>query len=121
MVGASRGEGLSISPGEVSLQAHTVPSLLQARLWYPPPALAITPFRPLTCPGVLLQLAPVVGSQVVPLPSWSPRLSPQAHTVPSFLRARLWYPPPAMAVTPFRPLTSTGVVLGIVVPLPNWP
>src|SRR5262245_26344630 len=33
-----------------------------------------------------------------------PAPQPQATTVPSLFRARLWYPPAAIAVTPERPL-----------------
>jgi hypothetical protein len=35
--------------------------------------------------------------------------------------ARLWEPPLAMASAPERLLTWTGVLLSVVVPLPNWP
>jgi len=46
---------------------------------------------------------------------------PQAQTVPSLFSARLCSPPPAIAVTPLSPLTCTGVLLLVNVPLPNCP
>src|SRR5450759_2667539 len=68
----------------------------------------------LTTTGVLLLV-------VVPLPSWHSRLKPQASTWPLEVRARLWPPPPAMAVTEVPFVTAIGVLLLVVVPLPNWP
>ena len=57
-----------------------------ARLWYPPPAIAVTPERP-------------PGTEV-----WPALYIPQATTVPAVVRARLWYSPAAMADTPDRPV-----------------
>src|SRR5450759_3278098 len=68
----------------------------------------------LTTTGVLLLV-------VVPLPSWHSRLRPQARTWLLGVRARLWPPPPAMAVTEVPFVTAIGVLLLVVVPLPNWP
>ena len=62
-----------------------MPSLLSARLWVEPAAIATTPVRP-------------AGTFV-----WPPEFDPQATTVPSFLRARLCDPPAAMATTFERP------------------
>ena len=42
-------------------------------------------------------------------------LLPQAQTVPSRFKARLWEYPVAMAVTSVRPSTRTGIVLLVVV------
>ena len=57
----------------------------------------------------------------MPLPSCPSMLPPQASTVPSASRARACVPPAAMAVTPVRPFTGTGMSLGVVVPLPSCP
>ena len=56
---------------------------------------------------------------VVPLPSCPEELYPQVYNVPSFLAATVWYCPTAIATTPFRPLTVTGVELVVMLPLPN--
>ena len=37
------------------------------------------------------------------------------------VKARLWSALPAIATTPERLLTWTGVLLSVVVPLPSWP
>src|SRR5450756_2441066 len=99
-------------------QARTWPVEVSARLWSPPPAMAVTvvPEGRLTATGVLL----LVG---VPLPSWPGALEPQARTWPVEVSARLWLEPPAMPVTvvPEGRLTATGMLLLVVVPLPNWP
>src|SRR6202011_3354456 len=102
-------------PTRFEPQAQAVPSDFNAKLKLPAPATAVIPLRPLTRSGVEL------GSQQVPVPSWPPRLPPHAETVPSDFTARLWLKPPAMAVTPLRPLTRTGVAPPVVVPLPSWP
>src|SRR5450759_2682257 len=99
-------------------QARTWPLEVSARLWKPPPAMAVTvvPEGRLTATGVLLLV-------VVPLPSWPWTLEPQARTWPLEVSARLWLEPPAMPVTvvPEGRLTATGMLLLVVVPLPNWP
>src|SRR5450759_2176754 len=99
-------------------QARTWPVEVSARLWSPPPAMAVTvvPEGRLTATGVLL-------SVVMPLPSWPEALKPQASTWPLEVSARLWRLPPAMAVTvvPEGRLTTTGVLLLVVVPLPSSP
>src|SRR6202521_3031918 len=99
-------------------QARTWPLEVSARLWLPPPAMAVTvvPEGRLTWTGMLL-------SAVVPLPSWPNAFQPQARTWPLEVSARLSPPPPAMAVTvvPEGRLTATGVLLLVVVPLPSWP
>lgn len=53
------------------------------------PARLTTFVRPETVTGVLRLV-------VVPSPSCPVRLSPQARTVPSVFKARLWPPPPAI-------------------------
>ncbi len=45
------------------------------------------------------------------VPSWPNESSPQAHTVPSDLRAMLWEAPAAMATTPLSPCTCVGTAL----------
>src|SRR6266511_797718 len=55
------------------------------------------------------------------VPSWPSRLEPQAHTLPSFLSARLWFLPAAIATTPVRLLTETGTCDSVIVLLPSWP
>src|SRR5919199_86150 len=103
-------------------QAHTVPSSFSARPWEPPAAMPSTPpGRPLTCTGVLLEAISSSPSWPLILCSWPLVLEPQAQTVPSFFRARLYELPPAMASTPSRPSTCTGVLLEVIVPLPSWP
>ncbi len=41
--------------------------------------------------------------------------------MPSVSRAQVWEPPAAISATLASPLTATGVVLLVVVPLPSWP
>jgi hypothetical protein len=49
-------------------------------------------------------------------------LLPQHFTPPALVSAQVWPPPAVIAVTPLaRPVTSTGVLLSVVVPLPSWP
>src|SRR5215218_6046849 len=100
-------------PNQLLPQAHTVPSSFSARLWELPAVRAFTPLRwpegslgSFTSTGVLL-------SVFVPSPSSPSWFKPQAQTVPSFFRARLWLAPPAMAFNsaPSRLLTSSGMVL----------
>ena len=57
--------------------------------------MAITPLRFDTCTGAR-------RSVLVPSPSWPNSFQPQAQTVPSFLSAKLWNEPPAMAVILLR-------------------
>src|SRR5450756_153579 len=79
-------------------------------------AVTVGPFGRMTATGVLLLVA-------MPLPSWPKLFKPQARTWPLEVTARLWPPPPAMAVTmvPEGRLTATGVLLLVVVPLPSSP
>src|SRR6266567_5266612 len=61
-------------------------------------------------------------SAAVPFPSCPYWLWPQHFTWPVEVRAQAWYAPVATPATPVdRPLTSTGVVLSVIVPLPSWP
>src|SRR3989442_8508323 len=108
-------------PAKLYPQAQTVPSLFSARLRKLPLAMAVTPLRypaptaPSTWTGVLLLVN-------VPLPNCPKKLSPQAQTVPSLCSARVLLSlAPAIAVTPLSPLTCTGVLLLVNVPLPNCP
>src|SRR5262249_31600268 len=48
-------------------------------------------------------------------------LAPQHATVPPESSAQVRYSPAAIAVTPVRPETATGVVREVVVPSPSWP
>src|SRR5438093_8244302 len=73
--------------------------------------------RPVTVTGVGLAV-------VVPSPSWTLPLFPQHFTLPPVVMAQVWTEPkPAeIAATPLeRPVTSTGVELGVVVPSPSSP
>ena len=61
----------------------------------------------------------VLGIQLpmAPLPSWPYQLKPQAHTVPSDLRATGYSLPVEMAVQLVAPIDSwVGVVLDVAVP-----
>ena len=97
-------------------QATTVPSLRRARLWSRPAAIAVAPLR--NGPDGHVPSVPTAHTGtgtlllvVVPSPSSPEKFWPQAMTVPSSSRARLWLPPPASARRPLRPLTPTGSVL----------
>src|SRR5450759_5065869 len=72
-------------PELLAPQASTWLVEVSARLWNWPPAMAVTvvPEGRLTATGVLLVV-------VVPLPSWTLALSPQASTWPLEVSARLW-------------------------------
>src|SRR5207245_634776 len=48
-------------------------------------------------------------------------LLPHAIAVPVLSKARLSAPPPESSVAPVRPLTATGTLLFVVVPLPSCP
>src|SRR5437868_14595550 len=64
------------SPWLLSPQSQTVPSLRAARLWeYPPATDAMTPFKPLTAPGV------ETPADTPPFPSCPASLTPHAQTV----------------------------------------
>src|SRR5579885_1593940 len=86
-------------PTALPPQAQTVPSPVTARLWSPPTAAFVTPLRPVTWTGTLL-----MANAVVSLPSWPEVLSPQAHRVPSFFRARLCRQRAAIPATSARPV-----------------
>src|SRR5260370_760141 len=97
-------------PTQLYPQAQTVPSLFSARPCRPPPAMAVTPVRPITRPGVGIPNGiDAVEPPVVPLPSCPWVFCPQAQTLPSLVRARLCSAPLAMAVTFVRPLTCAAV------------
>src|SRR5450759_3934955 len=66
---------LPSSPEKLSPQARTWPVEVSARLWYSPPAMAVTAVPFLTAIGVLLLV-------VVPLPNWPVLLRPQAQAEP---------------------------------------
>ena len=74
----------------------------------------------------LLTATGVLSCPVVPLPNWPTPLFPQQAAVPSVFKAHVWFPPAEMAETlpagrmPAL-LTATGVLLLLVVPLPNGP
>ena len=115
---------LPSSPALLYPQAATVPSEHRARLWSPPAATettvlpASTPLD-VTRTGTLLLV-------VLLLPSCPNPFHPQAATVPSEHRARLWPLPAATEITvlPARtPLcvTNTGTLLQIVLLLPSSP
>src|SRR5437899_1281933 len=97
-----------------------------------PAATALTPERPATGTGVLLQglLPQVSGPVLLPSPSSPSKFRPQAMSVPFESRARLWHAPQATATTPESPATGTGVLLHellpqvsgpVLLPLPSWP
>ena len=59
---------------------------------------------------------------MVLLPSWPEVPQPQHLTPPAARAAQVWLSPAAIAVTPLvRPVTSTGTLDWVVVPLPSWP
>src|SRR5690348_4555677 len=76
--------------------------------------MASIPEREFTSVGTAL-------SEKEPRPSWPVSPRPQAHTVPSDFRNRLWLEPPAAATTPVSPDACTGTLLVPVVPLPSRP
>src|ERR1700674_4944661 len=108
-------------PALLEPQATTWPVEVSARLWPPPPAIALR----LSAKGGWVTRTGVLLSVVLPSPSWPEALEPQARTRPAEVNARLWLAPPAIAVTnpPLGRLTWTGVLLLVVVPLPSspWP
>jgi hypothetical protein len=70
---------------------------------------------PATATGVLLLL-------VVPSPSWPTLFRPQHRTVPSASSAQVWSSAAAIwACLSGRPVTVTGTLLLLVVPLPSCP
>src|ERR1041384_944159 len=99
-------------------QASTVPSgPLMANEDPLPAAIAVISAAPLTWTGVSLWV-------FVPSPSWPLPFAPQAHTVPSDLRARVCVVPAAIAVTPEplpRPDVCTGAACPKNVPSPSCP
>ena len=64
----------------------------------------------------------VEESVVVSLPNWPQSFWPQQRTVPLPRSAQLWcHHPAVMPTAPLIPLTGTGVVEFVVVPLPSCP
>src|SRR5271157_1048945 len=59
---------LPICPSAFEPQAHTVPSLFNARVWYAPAAMAVTPFRPGTWVGVVTSFPPTFPRPSCPSP-----------------------------------------------------
>ena len=82
------------SPSSFLPQLNTAPVEVTARLWAKPAAIPVTFVPPsgLTFTGTSLPF-------VLPLQSWPAMFQPQANTAPFELSARLWYKPPATAVT----------------------
>ena len=93
-------------PESFKPQVHTVPSDFTARLCSQPAAMATTSLRPLTCTGTRLHGTVLdiqsVQVAVVVAPNCPSTFMPQAYTVPSPLRARLWFFPAATATTPVK-------------------
>src|SRR3990167_1607542 len=115
-------------PEALSPHAQTVPSLLRARLWLVPAAIAVMPVRNPTSSGPWTWLGVNLSVGALLSPSWPEALSPHAQTVPSLLRARLWLVPAAIAVMPVRNPTSSGpwTWLGVNLSVgallsPSWP
>src|SRR5580700_1516579 len=109
---------LPSSPLPLPPQAHSVPSDFNARPVVTRLAIAPTPVRLATWPGTLLT---VPSGVLLPLPSCPTKLSPQAHTVPSALSARLWNCPAPSPTTLPIPMTGTGTLVPVVVEFPSWP
>src|SRR5260221_306624 len=106
--GLSTGElarGAWPSSAPPSPHAHTRPSLVSARLWVAPAAIAVTSVS--RGPGVGIERDTSVLSPSSPTP-----LSPQAQTLPSLSSARLKPLPAATATAPERPGTCVGVAQG---------
>ena len=95
-------------------QHLTAPPLVMAQLWALPALMAVTPlFSPVTSTGTGLVV-------VLPLPSCPVSLVPQHLTAPPLVRAQLCTIPALMDVTPLpSPVTSTGIRLPVVLPLPS--
>ena len=108
----------------LSPQAATVPSEHKARLWVAPAATETT-VLPASTPVFVTNTGTLL-SVVLLLPSWPYSLNPQAATVPSEHKARLWAAPAATETTVLpasTPLcvTRAGTWLSIVLLLPSWP
>src|SRR5690348_3583851 len=71
--------------------------------------------KPETAVGVRRAVA-VVESPIAPR-----ELVPQHWMAPVVVIAQVLLDPPAIELTPLRPLTSTGVRLRVVLLLPSWP
>ena len=92
------------------------PVLVRAQVCPYPAVRALTPLlRLLTSTGVHLSVIELS-------PSWPYILHPQHLSPPVLVTAQVCLIPAAMVLSPLlRPLTSTGVELSLVVPLPSWP
>ncbi len=92
------------SPSSFLPQLNTAPVEVTARLWAKPAAIPVTlvPSSGLTFTGSSLPF-------VLPLQSWPAMFQPQANTAPFELSARLWYKPPATAVTFVADEAATAV------------
>src|SRR5262249_38728570 len=107
-------------PVDVVPQASSLPVLVSARIWPPPPnrLRTVVPDGSAALTGVLLSLL------VEPLPSSPNPLSPQMSTWPVLVSVRLsnWVAATPAALVPAGSLTVTGVVLLLVtVPMPSCP
>jgi hypothetical protein len=104
------------SPLLLSPQASTCPVEVTAKLCWVPAAIAVTvvPTGNEVDIGTLLLV-------LVPFPNSPLLLSPQASTCPVEVRAKLWSPPAAIAVTvvPTGNDTDTGTLLVVLDPFPN--
>ena len=82
----------------------------------PPAETEVAPLpRPTTSTGVRL-------FALLALPSWPFMFRPQHFTAPAVVTAHVCVPPAETMATPLvSPVTSTGVALFAVVPLPSWP
>ena len=93
-----------------------MPPFTNARPCCAPAAIAVAPDTPLTGIGKSL-----VGSSKPGLPSCPDSSLPHASTVAVLVSARLNAPPAEIAVTPVSPLTATGTLLDLVLPVPSCP
>lgn len=103
-------------PSVLSPQHFTPPAAMRAHECLNPALIATTPpVRPDTSTGV-------ARSMIVPSPNWPTSFRPQHLTPPAVVRTHVFCVPAETDATPLvRPGTSNGLLLFVVVPLPNWP
>ena len=106
--------GLSWSGPSNIPQHQTVPSDFVAHESMSPRLSEVTPwFSPMTSVGV------ATGAPVWPSPNCPLLLCPQHHTAPADVSAHVCDAPATTDTTPLSPVTSTGTLLAVVVPLPS--
>jgi hypothetical protein len=112
------------SPSELVPQQRT-PVEVIAHVWAAPTWTEVTPVKPGTSSGTMLQVSLLLQVVVVVAPSWPLEFHPQHLTPPAVVTAQVWSSSAAIPAMP-EAITSSATVLQETlqepeVAVPSWP